>query len=170
MFNSEWMDKMSSADMIKLAANIRLRRCWSETILASVTRMVSRLRSMNFYTHSSRAMILLPCEPTLNLAVRIKSLICSWGGNCKIHGSKTADSDYTAFAAGLDGVKKMSKSLGNYIGIDESARDIFGKVMSLSDETMWIYFELISFRTLAEIQQLRDEVNAGTNPRDVNLS
>jgi len=68
---------------------------------------------------------------------------------------------------GLDGIKKMSKSLGNYIGIDESPDQIFGKVMSLSDETMWLYFELISFRRLPEIQGFRAQVTAGANPRDI---
>jgi tyrosyl-tRNA synthetase len=68
---------------------------------------------------------------------------------------------------GLDGVKKMSKSLGNYIGIDDAPNDIFGKVMSLSDETMWMYFELISFKSMDEIQKLYDEVEKGNNPRDV---
>ena len=68
---------------------------------------------------------------------------------------------------GLDGIKKMSKSLGNYIGIDESADQIFGKVMSISDETMWLYFELVSFRSLDEIQKLRDESHDGMNPRDI---
>src|SRR5262249_47289148 len=67
---------------------------------------------------------------------------------------------------GLDGIRKMSKSLGNYIGIDESAEQIFGKVMSISDETMWLYFELISFRTLPEIKRFRDDVAQGANPRD----
>jgi tyrosyl-tRNA synthetase len=68
---------------------------------------------------------------------------------------------------GLDGIKKMSKSLGNYIGIDESPDQIFGKVMSISDETMWLWYELISFLSLVEIKALRDQVNDGMNPRDV---
>ena len=68
---------------------------------------------------------------------------------------------------GLDGVKKMSKSLNNYIGIDESPKEIFGKIMSLSDETMWVYFELVSFRPLDEIKRWQKEVEEGLNPRDV---
>jgi tyrosyl-tRNA synthetase len=68
---------------------------------------------------------------------------------------------------GLDGIKKMSKSLGNYIGIDETPEQIFGKVMSISDETMWLWFELISFKSLEEIKTLRDQVTDGMNPRDV---
>ncbi len=68
---------------------------------------------------------------------------------------------------GLDGVNKMSKSLGNYIGIAEAADDIFGKIMSISDTLMWRYFELLSFRSVAEIAALRTEVDDGKNPRDV---
>ena len=68
---------------------------------------------------------------------------------------------------GLDGVNKMSRSLGNYIGIAESSKEIFGKLMSVSDELMWRYFELLSFRPLAEIIALKAQVDEGRNPRDV---
>ena len=68
---------------------------------------------------------------------------------------------------GLDGVNKMSKSLGNYIGINEPADIQFGKLMSISDDLMWRYFELLSFRPLAEIAALRKAVAEGRNPRDV---
>jgi len=68
---------------------------------------------------------------------------------------------------GLDGVNKMSKSLGNYIGITEPPDSMFGKLMSISDDLMWRYFELLSFRTLSEITQLRSAVDQGRNPRDV---
>ena len=68
---------------------------------------------------------------------------------------------------GLDGVKKMSKSLDNYIGIDEPANEIFGKVMSISDEIMWRYFELLSFRPMAEIETFKKEMAEGKNPRDI---
>lgn len=70
---------------------------------------------------------------------------------------------------GLDGVNKMSKSLGNYIGVSEPPNEIFGKVMSVSDELMWRYYELLSFRALDEIAGLRAEVSAGRNPRDVKV-
>jgi len=68
---------------------------------------------------------------------------------------------------GLDGVQKMSKSLGNYIGISESAETMFGKIMSISDTLMWRYYELLSFRPLGEIEALRAAVSEGRNPRDV---
>ena len=68
---------------------------------------------------------------------------------------------------GLDGVNKMSKSLGNAIGIDEAPDEMFGKLMSISDELMWRYFELLSFRSLAEIEALKSGVGGGANPRDI---
>jgi tyrosyl-tRNA synthetase len=68
---------------------------------------------------------------------------------------------------GLDGINKMSKSLGNYVGINESADDQFGKLMSISDDLMWRYFDLLSFRPLAEVSALRTAIVEGRNPRDV---
>jgi tyrosyl-tRNA synthetase len=70
---------------------------------------------------------------------------------------------------GLDGVNKMSKSLGNYVGIAESPQEIFGKLMSVSDTLMWRYFDLLSFRSNPEIAALKQEVDAGRNPRDVKV-
>ena len=70
---------------------------------------------------------------------------------------------------GLDGAQKMSKSYGNYIGIDEPPGEIFGKVMSVSDDLMWRYFELLSFRPSSEIEDLKQSVNEGMNPRDVKI-
>jgi tyrosyl-tRNA synthetase len=70
---------------------------------------------------------------------------------------------------GLDGVNKMSKSLGNYIGVTEPADDMFGKLMSVSDELMWRYFDLLSFRSNAELTELREAVDAGRNPMTAKL-
>lgn len=68
---------------------------------------------------------------------------------------------------GLDGVNKMSKSLGNYIGITDAPNDMFGKIMSVSDELMWRYFELLSFRPLVELRRFKQDVEQGANPRDL---
>jgi tyrosyl-tRNA synthetase len=76
----------------------------------------------------------------------------------------------TPLLEGLDGVQKMSKSLGNYVGIDEPPAEMFGKLMSISDTLMWRYLELLSFRPLAEIQRWRSEVEGGRNPRDVKVA
>jgi tyrosyl-tRNA synthetase len=76
----------------------------------------------------------------------------------------------TPLLEGTDGVQKMSKSLGNYIGITDSPDEMFGKLMSISDELMWRYFDLLSFRSLDEITGLKRGVDAGANPRDVKMS
>lgn len=68
---------------------------------------------------------------------------------------------------GLDGIQKMSKSLGNYIGIEESPDQMFGKIMSISDSLMWRYFELLSFRPLAQIEKFKQDIAGGANPRDI---
>jgi len=67
---------------------------------------------------------------------------------------------------GLDGVQKMSKSLNNYIGINDAPDDMFGKIMSISDDLMWRYFELLSFRPVSEIEQFQQDIQGGANPRD----
>src|SRR6202008_2842002 len=69
-----------------------------------------------------------------------------------------------------DGVQKMSKSLGNYVGITDAPADMFGKLMSISDTLMWRYFELLSLRSAANIAQLKAEAQQGRNPRDIKLS
>jgi tyrosyl-tRNA synthetase len=71
---------------------------------------------------------------------------------------------------GLDGVQKMSKSLNNYIGVNEPAGDMFGKVMSISDTLMWRYYDLLSFRPLGEVSRLRKSLEGGANPRDVKMA
>lgn len=85
------------------------------------------------------------------------------------HGQKPQCVIMMPLLEGLDGVNKMSKSLGNYIGISEAANDIFGKVMSVSDTLMWRYYELLSLRPLAEIEQFKADIAAGRNPRDVKV-
>ena len=70
---------------------------------------------------------------------------------------------------GLDGVNKMSKSLDNYVGIDESPNEMFGKIMSISDELMWRWFELLSFRSIDEIKALKADQARGKNPRDIKI-
>jgi len=68
---------------------------------------------------------------------------------------------------GLDGVQKMSKSLNNYIGIADAPDEMFGKLMSISDDLMWRYFELLSFRPMAEVEKFRSDIASGANPRDI---
>lgn len=168
MFNSEWMDKLSPVDLIKLAAT------------HTVARMLERDDFHKRYTSGHAIAIHEFLYPLLQGydSVAMKADIELGGTDQKFNllmgrelqkhfGQKPQVVITLPLLPGLDGVKKMSKSLGNYIGIDESPNEIFGKVMSLSDETMWLYFELISFKSLAEIKKFREQVRDGLNPRDV---
>jgi tyrosyl-tRNA synthetase len=168
MFNSEWMNKLGPADLIKLAA------------MHTVARMLERDDFHKRYVNGQAIAIHEFLYPLLQGydSVAMKADIELGGTDQKFNllmgrelqkhfGQKPQTVITLPLLPGLDGLKKMSKSLGNYIGIDEKPSDIFGKVMSLSDESMWLYFELISFRTLAEIKSYREEVNNGLNPRDI---
>lgn len=168
MFNSEWMNKLTSADLIKLAAT------------HTVARMLERDDFHKRYTSGQAIAIhefLYPLiqgydsvamQADIELGGTDQKFNLLMGRELQKHFKQKPQTVITLpLLPGLDGIKKMSKSLGNYIGIDESPSEIFGKVMSLSDETMWLYFELISFRSITEIQKLREEVANGKNPRDV---
>ncbi|HSW69487.1 MAG TPA: tyrosine--tRNA ligase [Gammaproteobacteria bacterium] len=168
MFNSEWMNQLTPADLIKLAAT------------HTVARMLERDDFHKRYVNGQSIAIHEFLYPLLQGydSVAMKADIELGGTDQKFNllmgrelqkhfGQKPQNVITLPLLPGLDGLKKMSKSLGNYIGIDEKPADIFGKVMSLSDETMWLYFELISFRSLAEIKSYREEVNDGANPRDI---
>lgn len=167
MFNSEWMNKMTPVDMIKLAAT------------HTVARMLERDDFHKRYTSGQSIAIHEFLYPLIQGydSVAMRADIELGGTDQKFNllmgrelqkheGQKPQVVITMPLLLGLDGVKKMSKSLGNYIGIDESADQIFGKVMSISDENMWSWFDLLSFRSIAEIQKLRDDVANGMNPRD----
>lgn len=167
-FNSEWMSQLSAADLIKLAAT------------HTVARMLERDDFNQRYNNNQPIAIhefLYPLVQGYD-SVALKADIELGGTDQKFNllmgrelqkhfGQKPQTVITLPLLVGLDGVKKMSKSLGNYIGITDSPDEIFGKIMSLSDETMWLYFELVSFRSLQDIQQFKRDVEAGTNPRDV---
>lgn len=168
MFNSQWADKLTAVDMIKLAAS------------HTVARMLERDDFHKRYTSNHSIAIHEFLYPLLQGydSVVMRADVELGGTDQKFNllmgrelqkqaGQSPQVVMTLPLLVGLDGVKKMSKSLGNYIGIDEAPNDMFGKIMSLSDETMWLYFELISFRSLAEIKKLREQVAAGMNPRDV---
>jgi tyrosyl-tRNA synthetase len=167
-FNSEWMDKLSPVDLIKLAST------------HTVARMLERDDFHKRYTTGHAIAIHEFLYPLLQGydSVAMKADVELGGTDQKFNllmgrelqkhfGQKPQTVITLPLLPGLDGVKKMSKSLGNYIGIDEAPNEIFGKVMSLSDETMWVYFELISFRPMTEILQFKQDIADGKNPRDI---
>jgi len=168
VFNSEWMGRKNSADMIKLAAS------------STVARMLERDDFSKRYSSGQAIAIHEFLYPLIQGydSVELRADVELGGTDQKFnllmgrqlqeqHGQKPQVVLTMPILEGLDGVQKMSKSLNNYIGIADKPRDMFGKIMSISDELMWRYFELLSFRPMAEIEGFRQEMAAGKNPRDI---
>ncbi|WP_299269627.1 tyrosine--tRNA ligase [uncultured Psychrosphaera sp.] len=169
-FNSTWFDEFSAADMIKLAAR------------QTVARMLERDDFKKRYAGGQPIAIhefLYPLVQGWD-SVALKADVELGGTDQRFNllmgrelqkeeGQRQQTVLMMPLLEGLDGVQKMSKSLNNYIGITDAPNDMFGKVMSISDELMWRYYELLSFRPLTEIAQLKAKAEAGANPRDFKI-
>ena len=168
-FNSEWMGKMSAVDMIQLAAQ------------HTVARMLERDDFHKRYTGNQPIAIhefLYPLVQGYD-SVALKADIELGGTDQKFNllmgrelqknvGQPPQVIMTMPILEGLDGVQKMSKSLDNYIGVSDKPNDMFGKIMSISDELMWRYFELLSFKPIDQIDAYRQSIdNDGANPRDI---
>ncbi|HAU2156439.1 TPA: tyrosine--tRNA ligase [Legionella pneumophila] len=169
-FNSQWLNKFNAVDLIRLAAT------------HTVARMLERDDFNKRYTTGQPIAIHEFLYPLLQGydSVALKADVELGGTDQKFnllmgrelqkhYGFEPQVVMMTPLIEGLDGVKKMSKSLDNYIGINETPEQIFGKIMSVSDELMWRYIDLLSFKTGKEIQQLKQSVLEGKNPRDVKI-
>ena len=168
MFNSAWMNALSPADIIKLASTYTVARMLERDDFQKRFHAGQPIAIHEFLYPLIQGYDSVAMKADIELGGTDQKFNLLMGRELQKHfGQKPQVIMTLPLLPGLDGIKKMSKSLNNYIGIDESSEQIFGKVMSISDETMWLYFELISFRSLAEIKSLRDEVTAGMNPRDV---
>ena len=167
MFNSSWMNEMNAADLIGLAAK------------HTVARMLERDDFNKRYTSGQGISIHEFLYPLIQGydSVAMKADVELGGTDQKFnllvgrqlqesYGQKPQVVLTMPILEGLDGVQKMSKSLNNYIGISEAPDEMFGKIMSISDDLMWRYFELLSFRPIAEIEQFKQDIEAGANPRD----
>ena len=168
MFNSSWMNEMSTAELIQLASK------------HTVARMLERDDFSKRYKGGQPIAIHEFLYPLIQGydSVAMKADVELGGTDQKFNllvgrelqksfGQEQQVVLTMPLLEGLDGVQKMSKSLNNYIGIDEPAEEMFGKLMSISDELMWRYFELLSFRPMSEITGFKQQVEEGTNPRDI---
>lgn len=168
LFNSAWMDKLTPVDLIKLASTYTVARMLERDDFDKRYKANQPIAIHEFLYPLLQGYDSVAMQADIELGGTDQKFNLLMGRELQKHfGQKPQVIMTMPLLPGLDGLRKMSKSLGNYIGIDESAEQIFGKVMSLSDETMWLYFELISFRSLEELQKLRDAVSTGMNPRDV---
>ena len=168
MFNSTWMNQLGSAGLIQLAAK------------HTVARMLERDDFTKRYKSGQPIAIhefLYPLVQGYD-SVAMKADVELGGTDQKFnllvgrelqrqYGQEQQVVMTMPVLEGLDGVNKMSKSLGNYIGITDAPNDMFGKIMSISDEFMWRYFELLSFRPLTELKRFKQDVEQGANPRDL---
>ncbi|MBL8488586.1 MAG: tyrosine--tRNA ligase [Rhodocyclaceae bacterium] len=169
-FNSTWFEPIGAAGMIRLAA------------LHTVARMLERDDFAKRYANGQPIAIhefLYPlCQGYDSVAMRADVELGGTDQKFNLLVGRELQKHYgqapqcilmMPLLEGLDGVNKMSKSLGNYVGIAEPPREIFGKLMSISDDLMWRYYELLSFRGNDEITKLKHEVAGGRNPRDVKV-
>ena len=167
-FNSEWLNQLGSDGMVRLAATY------------TVARMLEREDFKNRFKNNQPIAIhefLYPLAQGYD-SVMLKCDIEMGGTDQKfnLHVGRQLQQHYgqepqiiitLPLLEGLDGVQKMSKSLNNYVGITESPDEMFGKLMSISDELMWRYFDLLSFRSNQELSDLRADMTGGRNPRDI---
>ncbi|MDJ0881804.1 MAG: tyrosine--tRNA ligase [Gammaproteobacteria bacterium] len=168
LFNSQWMGEMKASDMIQLAAK------------HTVARMLERDDFSKRYKGGQSISVhefLYPLVQGYD-SVAMKADVELGGTDQKFnllvgrqlqetYGQDPQICLTMPILEGLDGVQKMSKSLNNYIGITDAPNDMFGKIMSITDELMWRYFELLSFRSLAEIKTFKQQIQQGMNPRDI---
>lgn len=169
-FNSTWMDQLSPADFIRLASQY------------TVARMLERDDFHKRYTGSQPIAIhefLYPLVQGYD-SVALRADVELGGTDQKFnllmgrelqraYGQESQVILTMPLLEGLDGVKKMSKSLGNYVGIQEAPGVMYNKLVSLPDSLMWRYFELLSFRPMGEIEEFRRDVEHGANPRDIKI-
>lgn len=170
-FNSEWMNELGAAGMIKLAAR------------QTVARMLERDDFKKRYANNQSIAIhefLYPLVQGWD-SVALQADVEMGGTDQRFNllmgrelqkdeGQRPQTVMMVPLLEGLDGVQKMSKSLGNYVGITDAPNDMFGKIMSISDELMWRYYDLLSFKPIETIQALKQQVADGANPRDIKIA
>ncbi|MDT8371358.1 MAG: tyrosine--tRNA ligase [Gammaproteobacteria bacterium] len=168
VFNSEWMNKLSSADMIRLASNHTVARMLERDDFDKRYKSGQSIAIHEFLYPLIQGYDSVELNADVELGGTDQKFNLLMGRELQKAYGKPQQSILTMpILEGLDGTQKMSKSLGNYIGINDSPKDIFGKLMSISDDLMWRYIELLSFRTLDEIKQWRTEVEQGRNPVEI---
>jgi len=168
VFNSSWMDKMDAADLIQLASHHTVARMLERDDFDKRYKSNQPISIHEFLYPLIQGYDSVVLDADVELGGTDQKFNLLVGRQLQeVHGKSPQVVITMPILEGLDGNQKMSKSLGNYIGIDEPAKEIFGKIMSISDTLMWRYFELLSFKDLGEIEQYKKQVETGTNPRDI---
>jgi tyrosyl-tRNA synthetase len=167
-FNSRWLGKLTSTEMVKLSAHYTVARMLERDDFAKRYKAGQPISIHEFLYPLAQGYDSVALRADVELGGTDQKFNLLVGRTLQeAYGQEPQVVVTMPLLEGLDGIHKMSKSLGNYIGITEDADAMFGKLMSISDELMWRYFELLSFRPLGEIRTLRSEAGGGRNPRDI---
>ena len=167
-FNSEWMDKMTAVDMVRLTSRYTVARILERDDFQKRYREGLPIAVHEFLYSLTQAYDSVALEADVELGGTDQKFNLLVGRDIQREYGMSAQAVITMpILEGLDGVQKMSKSLGNYVGIFEAPNEMFGKIMSVSDDLMWRWFELLSFRPLDEIAALKKQAAEGRNPRDI---
>ncbi len=170
-FNSEWMGVMSSAELIQLAAKHTVARMLERDDFHKRYKGGQPIAIHEFLYPLIQGYDSVVMKADVELGGTDQKFNLLMGRHLQeVYGQKPQVVLTMPILEGLDGVQKMSKSLNNYIGISDAPDDMFGKIMSISDDLMWRYFELLSFRPMTEIESWRKECLAGANPRNYKVS
>lgn len=168
VFNSSWMDKLTPMEFIQLASKRTVARMLERNDFANRYKNDEDIAIHEFLYPLAQGYDSVVLESDVEIGGTDQKFNLLMGRELQKRYNKEQQVILTMpILEGLDGVQKMSKSLGNYIGINDNGDDMFGKIMSISDELMWRYFELLSFKSLNEINDLKIAVEGGKNPRDV---
>lgn len=169
-FNSAWFDDFGAQGMIRLAAQHTVARMLERDDFSKRYSSGQPIAIHEFLYPLCQGYDSVAMKADVELGGSDQKFNLLVGRELQKHFGQAPQCILTMpLLVGLDGVNKMSKSLGNYVGIDESPNEIFGKLMSISDELMWVYFDLLSFRSGGEIDTLKRQIAEGRNPRDVKV-
>ena len=169
-FNSEWMERLGAAGMLKLAASHTVARMLERDDFSKRFKGNQPIAILEFLYPLMQGYDSVELKADVELGGTDQKFNLLMGRELqKQNGMPPQVVLMMPLLEGLDGVNKMSKSLGNYVGINEPANEIFGKVMSVSDELMWRWYELLSFRPLSEVAAFKGDVASGRNPRDIKV-
>ena len=167
-FNSEWMGEMSAQGMIELAARHTVARMLERDDFDKRYKSNQAIAIHEFLYPLVQGYDSVALKADVELGGTDQKFNLLMGRELQKQYGQTPQVIMTMpILEGLDGVQKMSKSLGNYIGINEPPSEIFGKIMKISDDLMWRYYELLSFESAQQIQNHRRSINEGANPRDI---
>ena len=170
LFNSAWCNKLGAEGIIKLAANYNLARMLEREDFNTRYKNNQSIAIHEFLYPLIQAYDSIALEADVELGGTDQKFNLLVGREMQRAFDQEPQAVITVpILEGLDGVKKMSKSLDNYVGIDEAPDEMFGKIMSISDDLMWRWFDLLSFRSNQEISDLKKEQKAGKNPRDIKI-